>query len=205
MRCHTSKTNTAGPALAGLIGAYVDERSRVDATYTRMRALAAAPHGPAEARVATQELTDAVRQATTTVARTLRLLEPVPARRRLPRRRLASRSVPVDVAGWSAELVRLTQIGVWLRRTTLDELGAHVPTAVRVGSRAANGPHIAGMIANPDGLAVQTTHEPRIGVDLQVILDNLGNVPAPIGTAPSPTHAATSVTPTTVTPSPKAA
>jgi hypothetical protein len=172
MRSRTRGSDTAGPKVAGLRAGYVAERAHVDAAHTKMRALAAAPHAPAEARLAAQELTDALRQATTTILCVLRLLEPAsPARHRLPRRRLATRSVPADMAAWSAELLRLTQIGVWLRRTTLDELGVHVPTSVRVGSRAANGPHIAGMIADPDDLVGDTMHEPRIGVDLQAVVD----------------------------------
>jgi len=192
MRSHTSEQGTAGRALAGLSTAFVAERARVDAAHTRMRALATAPHAPAEARVAAQELTEALRQATATVARALRLFEPVlPARHWLPRRRLATRSVSADMASWSAELVRLTHIGVWLRRATLDDLGVHVPTAVRVGSRAANGPHIAGMVADPDDLVADTMHEPRIGVDLQAIVDGRANLHAPTAAAPSLTDAST--------------
>jgi hypothetical protein len=79
------------------------------------------------------------------------------------------RSVPPDVAAWSAELMRLTQIGVWLRRTTLDDPGVHVPATVLVANYAATGPHIPGLEFEAEDDV--RSREPRIGVDLQRIVD----------------------------------
>lgn len=119
------------------------------------------------------DLAAALRQATATVARALRITEPPPPpstwHRRWRRPRATRCARP-----WSVELVRLTDIGVWLRRSTLEDPGVRVPTTVRVGSRAANGPHIAGMVFEPDDLVAPTLREPRIGVDLQAIIERAG-------------------------------
>jgi hypothetical protein len=45
----------------------------------------------------------------------------------------------------------------------------HLPTTVRVGTYAANGPHIAGLGFSAGDLA--ELHEPRIGVDLPAVID----------------------------------
>jgi hypothetical protein len=137
-----------------------------------MREFETARLAPSDARAAADDLGTALRAATVTVMSMLRLLDsraPVP-RHRLHRRPKATRSVPADVAAWSAELVRLTEIGVWLRRTTLDEPGVHVPATVRVANYAAIGPHIPGL-GFDTGEADQTLDR-RIGVDLQTLVDS---------------------------------
>lgn len=152
---------------------YVAKRRRVDDAHGRMLALEASPHRPADARVAAAELTRALRAATVAAARALQVLDAMrePAPRRASRARKAVRSAAPASRFWTAELVRLAEIGVWLRRASLDELGVHLPTAVCVGSRAATGPHIAGMVAEPDDLVAATLHEPWIGVDLREVVD----------------------------------
>lgn len=143
MRLETCGSDRSGGACEG----YPAERSRVDAAFGHARAVAAAPHPPADARAAAAELTDALGHATAVLDRALRVTRGRPE--------------------CTAERVRLRELGVWLRRTTLDELGVVVPTTVRVGSYAASGPRIAGMVAAPA--------DPRparlIGVDLPAIVD----------------------------------
>lgn len=152
---------------------YRTERRRVDDAYRRTLGDTCVPRCPAEARTAAEELSRALRAATATVSRALQAAAATPAgsARRRGRRRKATRTVPPAVRFWSNELVRLAEIDVWLRRETLDEIGVHVPGAVRVGSRAANGPHIAGLVADPDDLVAATLHQPWIGVDLQGTVD----------------------------------
>lgn len=118
-----------------------------------------------------------MRDATAITTRELQAAVPTepPPRRRL-RRRQASRALPPARGAWAAELVRLRQIGVWLRRITLDDLGTHVPTTVRVASRAATGPHIAGLEFEPADRTAGL-HEPRIGVDLQAVVDGADRGP----------------------------
>ena len=150
---------------------YDAARARVDKAYQRMREIEAAQHAAADARTTSYELFAALRQATAMAASALRLLDartPAP-RRGLHRHPKATRSVPADVAAWSAELVRLTQIGVWLRRTTLDDPGVHVPATVRVANYAATGPHTPGLEFEAEVDA--RSREARIGVDLQMIVD----------------------------------
>ncbi len=174
MRNAPRRPERKAAVLAALDVGYAADRARVEASYRRMRDVTAAPHTPADARQAANELTVALRQATATVTRALRIAEPTTApslRHPARRRRRATRAIPAGVQPWSAELVRLTDIGMWLIRTTLDDPGVHVAHTVRVGSRAANGPHIAGMVFEPDDLVAATLHEPRIGVDLQAIID----------------------------------
>lgn len=156
-------------ALTDLAG-YEAERSRVDAAYRRMRAVTAVPHPPAQAREAVWELTEALRAATDAATRALQAaaLTVAPPRHHM-RRRKTNRSVPAAVRPWSAELVRLADIGVWLRRTTLDDTGVQLPKTARVANYAAKGPHIAGLdfgnqAADPPG-------GPRIGIDLAATID----------------------------------
>lgn len=183
-------TAVAAP-LAALAAAYETRRAQVDASYRRMQAVVAGPHRPAEARAAAADLSVALRGATRTVTRAVRIaaVPPPPLRRRSLRRRKAGRAVPADVHPWSAELVRLAKVEAWLRRTTLDDLGVHVPTVVRVGSLAATGPHIAGMVTEPDDLTA-ALHEPRIGVDLQATVDEAGRPEEPPVRASSSARAA---------------
>lgn len=174
MRHYPAKDDSAAAALAGLTVRYDGERARVVAAHRRMRDLVGAVHAPADARAAAVELTAALRDATSTAARAVRLADPGPTSRgRLRHCRKAVGVFPAAARPWTAELVRLADLDGWLRRTTLDELGVHVPAAVRVGSRAASGPHIAGLVAEPDDLVAATLHEPRIGVDLWAVIDEL--------------------------------
>lgn len=62
---------------------------------------------------------------------------------------------------------------MWLRWTMLDDLDLNVPTTVRARSRAATGPHIAGIEAEPAVLATATRHERPIGIALDEVLDRV--------------------------------
>lgn len=158
-------------ALAELARGYDAERSRVDAAHQRMRAITAVPHPPAQAREAARELTTALRAATATVSRTVQAatLTIPPAPRHQLGRRKADRSVPPAVRPWSAELVRLAEISVWLRRVTLDDPGVHLPRTVRVANYAAKGPHIAGL--DFGNQAADRPGGPRIGIDFAAVID----------------------------------
>ncbi|HVA59027.1 MAG TPA: hypothetical protein VNG13_00635 [Mycobacteriales bacterium] len=158
-------------------GDYAAHQARVNETERRMRAITGRPHTPAEARVAAHDLTLALREATAAVAAALQATEPGPAPPH-HRPRHATRAVPAEIRTWSAELFRLTDIGVWLRRTTLDDLGVHLPATVRIGSRAASGPHNPGLDFEPADLVAATLHQPRIGVDLPAAIDGEA-APAP--------------------------
>ena len=174
MRHRTADESSARLVFTEVATGYDATRARVDNAYRRMRELDSARHAPADARAAAEELDAALRAATVTVASTLRLLDShaQAPRHRWHRRRKATRSVPPDVAAWSTELVRLTQIGVWLRRATLENLGVHVPTTVRVANSGAIGPHIPGLGFDTDKAA--HLRDARIGVDLQASVDSAG-------------------------------
>ena len=162
------------PGIDELTTVYRQQRQRVDAAMQRMVEITAPlrPHAPAEARATASELTEELRRATTTVSRILHLLQPQPPPpRRLRRRRKASRSVPADYAAWSAELVRLTEIGEWLRFTTLDYPGIHVPATVEVVGLAATGPDVAGLTTERADLVTSGSTETRVGVDLRAVVD----------------------------------
>ena len=176
----TKAHNGQGVALEELAHGYAAARHRVDVAHLRMRGIAGTPHAPAQAREAAGELTAALDAATEIANRALRAAaactKPAPSRRRH-----ADRSVPVAVRPWSAELVRLAEIGVWLRRTTLDDIGVRLPMTVRVPDYAATGPHIAGMdfgnqpAASPGG--------PHIGIDFAAAIDTVAPSPAVAGAA----------------------
>lgn len=158
------------------MGEYDATRARVDDAYHRMRDLESARHLPADARAAARELTAALREAMDTVTRAL-LSEPsASAPRRRWRRRQATRSVSPDVAAWSAELVRLTRISAWLRRTTLDDLGVHVPMTPCIDDYTATGPDIPGLRVATD--VAGDCDGARIGLDLGATLDGLSRIPA---------------------------
>lgn len=161
MRQRIEAATQAGPApvadvptgvAAALRAAYQPRRARVDVAAARLRTVNARMHRPDEARTRAGELTAALREASGFVARALGRLGP-------------------DAQPWGAELVRLAELGVWLRRTTMDDLGVGVPAAVRVGSRAASGPHVAGLEADPPDLVAATLHQPWIGVSLRDVVD----------------------------------
>lgn len=170
----TGANDEAMATLADITTRYAAERTFVDTSFVRMRAVTAGRHTPADARRAANDLAAALRTATATATEALRLTAPAAhrPRRRLRRHRRASLDVPAPLRAWSAELVRLTRIAVWLRRETLDDLGVHVPTVVRVGSLAAIGPHIPGMGAEPAARAGGPAEEPRIGLDLAAVVDS---------------------------------
>lgn len=158
-------------ALSELAREHEAARARVDEAHHRMLVIAAVPHPPLQARGAARELTTALSVATDIVVRALHaaaLGTPTSSPGRLRRRR-ADRSVPAAVRPWSAELVRLAEIGVWLRRTTLDDTGVSLPMTVRVADYAAKGPHIAGL--DFGNQAAPRPGGPRIGIDLAAAID----------------------------------
>ena len=126
---------------AALASLYEQRRLRVDRAYRKMQATAGSGHPPAETRRCAADLASALGDAVATASEALGLLRQPVAPPRRWRRRKAVRTVSPDVHRWSVELVRLSEMQVWLRRTTLDELGVHIPTVVRFASRAASGPH----------------------------------------------------------------
>ena len=176
---------------------YRVQRARVDTSYQRVREIVARSHRPLQVRDAARELTLALRAATATATRALQEVSAAtahPSPRHRPGRRRADRRVPGDVRRWSAELVRLAEIAVWLRRTTLDEPGVHIPTTVRVASYAATGPHVPGLGFGGD---VDAQSQARIGIDLAATIDGAHGVtavdpscPATGAHAPGPAKAA---------------
>jgi hypothetical protein len=168
---HTETTHT----LADFTTRYAADEAVVNACYRQMCAITTRRHAPAEARQAGTRLEAALRAATATATEALPLAaQAEPRQGRLRRHHRRSRDAP-PAAGrvWSAELVRLSRIGVWLRRETLDDLGVHVPTVVRVSSLAAIGPHIAGMGAAPAVPRPAVAETARIGVDLAAEIDGV--------------------------------
>ncbi len=162
------RTRTADVSVpAAVEAAYRPQRARVDSAYQRVHAAAVAPHPPAQARDAARDLAVALREATATATRALEAVGATTAHR--PRHQLrrgrADRTVPAAVHHWSVELVRLAEIDIWLRRTTLDDLGVHVPVAVQIANYAASGPHVAGL--GFAGAAVAQS----IGIDLTATID----------------------------------
>lgn len=178
----------ASPEVPPPVIDYAVLRARVDAAHQWTRTVVAGRHAPAEARAAAAELTAALGEATAVVSRALAGVRTAPPRRLRMGRRTAVRTVSTATAQWSAELVRLSAIAVWLRRTTLDDLGVHIPTTVHVDNYAATGPHIAGMGFGAD--AVPTPGGPRIGVDLPSIIDDARQPAAQPPRAASPITAA---------------
>lgn len=167
---HSPDVTTGTPAARALEPVYAAHRACVDHAYQRLQTILAGRHGPVQERQAAVELTAALREATTTAAQLLwQTQTPAAPPHGRWRHRHVRRVASPAVARWSSELVRLSQIGVWLRRTTLDDLGVHVPSTIRVGNYAANGPHIAGLGFSAGDFA--EVHEPRIGVDLPAIVD----------------------------------
>lgn len=160
----------ANRVLAELRLAYNAERRTLDDAECRLRAIIAVRHAPSQARAAVRDLTAALVGATTTATRALEAAAiTVSPPRHHPAHPKADRSVPAAVRAWSAELVRLAELGAWARRTALDDTGVVLPKAVRVSNYAAKGPHIAGM-----DFGNQPADEPggpRIGIDLMAAVD----------------------------------
>jgi hypothetical protein len=184
-----SSVTRTGPEETRL-SVYAAHRDRVAAAADRMPELRARRHTPAEARRAATALTVALRDATAVVVHALQLSgSPAPLRPRPRwRRPTANRTAPPAVRQWSAELLRLSEIGVWLRRTTLDDPGVHVPTVVRVGNYAATFPHVAGLGFGADDDTQASA--PHIGVDLQAAVDNIDRRQAPSSASAAPPRAA---------------
>lgn len=168
-----------GPQAGIVKSTYDVRRARVDTAHRRMRAITSVGHAPIDARQAAVELDAALREATSAAAEALRSAEPIEDRpRRHLRRRKATRAVAPLVRLWSIELLRLSEIAVWLRRTTLDDPGVHLPATVRVADYAAIGPHIAGVGFDND--ATVGYRVPRIGVALEEVIDGVIRQPAPV-------------------------
>jgi hypothetical protein len=166
------KAGNGDRTLSLLATSYATERRRVDRAYRRMRDISTTPHSPAPAREAARELSLALRDATR-VATRARLAAACTTAQPFPpghaRHPKADRSVPPAVRPWSAELRRLTDIRVWLRRTTLDDKGVRLPNAVRVANYAAKGPHIAGL--DFGNQAASRPGGPLIGINLRETVD----------------------------------
>lgn len=192
MRHHNTDSDATRLVSPDLHGRFDVARARVDDAYRRVFAIEAGRHAPAAARAASYELSAALREATATAVLALQLLDihAASTQRRLRPRRKANRSAPPAVTAWSAELVRLSQIDVWLCRATLDDPGVHVATTVRVANYAAKGPRIAGV--DFGNQAPVDGRGPRIGIDLQAVMDGISAPPAP-GTANPVTEYATTV------------
>lgn len=175
---------TAAAARRTARAAYAADQARVDAAFERMCAVLVERHLPAEARRVAAELSMALREATATANRAMRLDETATPRRGLLPHRRATDDLPVLARPWSAEIARLSAMVVWLRRQTLNDPGVRVPTTVQIGSRAASGPHIAGLVAEPASLIAETLSEPRIGVDERAVVDGAPSHGAPSHCAP---------------------
>lgn len=135
---------------------FLEVTGRVDTAYQQMQTLVSTRHSPAEARRAAAELSVALRDATAAAVQVLRLAQlPPPASPGRRRWRPTSPADPAAVRALSTELVRLSEVAGWLRRTTLDDPGVRLPAAVRVVSRAASGPHMAGLDFEPPDPAGQ--------------------------------------------------
>lgn len=145
-------------------------------------------HDAAHARAAAHQVTVTLTQAMNLATHALRAFQetaPAPHRRSWHRWK-ATLQVPEPERWWSAQLVRLSEISEWLSETVRDGLELDVPTTVQVGSRAANGPHIPGMEADPADLVAATLHRPWIGVPLMDIVDRVTASQAALTTAGAP-------------------
>jgi len=81
--------------LADLTTRYAADEALVDVCYRQMCTIMARRHAPADAHQSAARLAAALRAATATATKALRLLEPTEPRQRRPRRhRRASRDVP---------------------------------------------------------------------------------------------------------------
>ena len=125
---HSSRQQKPGPQVGSTKSVYDARRARVDKAHLRMQEISSRQHPPADARQAAAELDEALRDATVVAAEALRSAEPIESGpRKGLRRRKATRAMAPLVRLWSIELLRLSEIAVWLRRTTLDDPGVHLP------------------------------------------------------------------------------
>jgi hypothetical protein len=161
--------------------------AQVRREHQQMQTLMTRPHSPAAAREQAHDLSLALRQATQSAAAALRLIEctPRPTHGKRRRRR-AARALSAAMQPWSSELMQLSEIEVWLRRTTMDDLGVAVPITVRVGSYAATGPRIPGLGFGSND--VDPTHEPRIGIVLRDVIDGVATPPDRVRPAALPSN-----------------
>jgi hypothetical protein len=185
---HSRRQQKPGSQVGTTKSAYDARRARVDEAHLRMQQISSRPHAPADARQAAAELDEALRDATVAAVAALRSAEPIESRPRVGLRRgKATRAMAPLVRLWSVELLRLSEIAVWLRRTTLDDPGVHLPATVRVADYAAIGPHIAGVGFDNDPAV--SYRVPRIGVALEEVIDGVSRQPSPVqpsDAAPSP-------------------
>jgi hypothetical protein len=183
-RSHAGSTRPM-PAAAVRLG--TTHLARVRREHEQMQTLVSRPHSPAAAREQAQKLSLALHQATQTAATALRLIEDTSVATQGKRRqRRAAGAVSAAIQPWSSELMQLSEIEVWLRRTTMDDLGVAVPITVRVGSYAATGPRIPGLGFGSND--VDPTHEPRIGIVLRDVIDGVATPPDRVRPAALPSN-----------------
>jgi hypothetical protein len=184
---HRTRERSTRPAPGAALQLATTHLGRVRREHQQMQTLMSRPHSPAAEREQAQKLTLALHQATQSAAMALRLIErtpgPIHGKRR---RRRAARAISAAMQPWSSELMQLSEIEVWLRRTTMDDLGVAVPITVRVGSYAATGPRIPGLGFGSND--VDPTHEPRIGIALRDVIDGVDTPPDPVRPAALPAN-----------------
>lgn len=169
---HRSRAGATRTVPAAALPLATTRLARVRREHQQMQTLVRRPHSPAAAREQAHELGLALREATQAAAMALRLIERTPRPTHgMGRQRHAARALSAAIQPWSSELMQLSEIEIWLRRTTMDELGVAVPITVRVGSYAATGPAIPGLDFGSND--VDPTREPRIGIALRDVIDGL--------------------------------
>jgi hypothetical protein len=126
MRHRASDLKPSEASAVAIAAVYQRRLLQVDHAYQKLQAALISGHEPALTRQLSVELASALREATAVASRALALLQPQAAAPGRWRRPKATRTVSADTRRWSVELVRLSRMTVWLRRTTLDELGVHV-------------------------------------------------------------------------------
>ena len=110
--------------------------------YQKVQAAITSGHDPAVTRRCSRELASALREATATASQAIAMLRVPTAASGRWRRHKVTRTVSPEIRRWSVELVRLSQIAVWLRRTTLDELGVHLAAVTPSPTWMAAPPHV---------------------------------------------------------------
>jgi hypothetical protein len=182
---HRDRAGSTRTVPAAVLQLATSHLARVRREHQQMQTLVRRPHSPAAAREQAHELTLALQQATQSAVTALRLIERTQGPKHgKGQRRRAARALSAAIQPWSSELMRLSEIEVWLRRTTMDDLGVAVPITVRVGSYAATGPHVPGLGFGSDD--VDPAHEPRIGISLREVIDGVDTPPDPVRPAALP-------------------
>ncbi len=149
---------------------YRSQRERVAEARRRLETVLAGPHRPGAARTAGRALSQALQEASAAAVECLRVGSRVCATSGGTAVRAPD---PAAVARCTAQLVELGLVRTWLTQALRDDPGADVATTVQVGSRAATGPHVAGLEAEPRDFVAARLHEPRIGVALQQVVDRM--------------------------------